>query len=230
MKSTLILLALFLSMGTIPGQNSELPEALEISDFVSKNNTSWTTTDKIYPVGWSKDGLFAYIVSPAVEDLRGEGRMLDFYIFDAVNDKVVFSKSINTYRYIDEGFECNTDDMACAWRDVNYGNVLKTNEIVKISTLKLDTFPITTDTEVIDIQIIDNKLFVKSSVLGIKRVTPKFAHLKIAGYLKSPFENRLLIIAYQAIREQDPEGPDSFYYRNEFSFFGCHLGNGFPGN
>jgi hypothetical protein len=59
----------------------------------------------------------------------------------------------------------------------------------------------------------------------------KGIHLKFSCYLKIPFENRLLIIAYKAIREQDPEDPDSFYYyRNEFSFFGCHLKTGFTSN
>jgi hypothetical protein len=68
----------------VNSQGFTLPEELTYTS--SRHGFNY---DKFYPIGWSKDGKFAYIMEPADE---GSGFYLfEIFILDIVNNKLVWS-------------------------------------------------------------------------------------------------------------------------------------------
>ena len=92
--------------------------------------------DGFYPIGWSKDGKFAYIVEPVDE---GSGfYFFKFMIVDFNNAQVVWKWEIN------ESDKIETGNIAEIWEKHNskFSEELRKNKIIQSDTHRIDTFPI----------------------------------------------------------------------------------------
>ncbi|RLD79666.1 MAG: hypothetical protein DRJ10_08510, partial [Bacteroidetes bacterium] len=77
--------------------------------------------DKLYPIGWSNDGKFAYIVEPADE---GSGFYLfELVVFDLVNNKIIWSWKPD---------ESEEGDLETTWKE-NYENFKETLNKYEVS-------------------------------------------------------------------------------------------------
>jgi len=209
-------------------ENANIPPALDLLKNIQNEYPDIVFKDIFYPVGWSESGLFAYIISPGYEDLRAEGRTLIFNIFDAVNDKTVFSKSIDTYDYTDGKIECSFTDIECAWRDAGFDNELEKYGIYIEKNTNLYELPGNLAIEKFSYKIDNNKLIFISSSYGSKVLTNNFMkNGKIAGFILSPYELRILVISAHIVTEKGSESPNDTYRRLTFRFYGCHLEKGF---
>ncbi len=191
--------------------------------------------DKFFPVGWSKNGLFAYIIEPADE---GSGLYwFEFVILDIVNNKVAWSWKPGE---LDEG------SVSKLWKE-NYElfkKSLRESEIIQQKTFSLKSgktsykgngYDLVLDTKTendpdfgIDV-IKESEINIVSSELGKKQIY----HQKnedyslilgsfIPGYLLSPFDDRIVVI-YQKERN-GYEGPPNVVF---FDLIGSDLIRGF---
>lgn len=227
----LFLLLFFLMQFKAQSQeNNGLPKLVNLLQHAEiKTSGMFSLSDAFYPVGWSENGMFAYIISPSYEDLRAEGRTLDFYVFNAVSDEIVFHERIDTYDYADGIRICESDnnDMLCAWRDVQYDTVLQYYQIKQQTEFLLNPVSFEILGESFQIEIINGDLCIHSSLKGTKKITSNFSHNAVLGYLMSPYELRIIVVAGDAAIEKGAEGPDATYTRIYYNFYGCHLQKGF---
>jgi len=192
--------------------------------------------DKFYPVGWSQDGKFAYIVEPADEACGCY--FFDLYIKDMISDKTIW-----VWNYNDEGKGDNLDKV---WTK-NYtifAAQFKTNKIIQQASFRFNkpTFSysgnqydiimelkLKKDTDFGFDVMKEMKINVKSKQLGTKNIYSykemEYAmvlHADVVGYIKSPYEDRIVVIHTEERRGY--EGPPNVVY---FKLTGCHLREGF---
>lgn len=74
----------------VPFASYETPAALDypIGKPWSQNAGEGSIGDKFYPIGWSRDGKFAYLLEPLVGER--DGHYLEFYIQDMESDKTLW--------------------------------------------------------------------------------------------------------------------------------------------
>ena len=191
--------------------------------------------DKLYPIGWSKNGLFAYIIEPADE---GSGLYwFEIVIFDIVNNKVVWSW---------KPAESEIGNITQTWKE-NYElfrKNLSESEIIQLKAFVLKSGKTSykgNDYEV----ILDSKNeadpdfgFDVIKEVQIHFVSPELGEKKIynqknedyslilgayiPGYLLSPFDDRVVVI-YQKERV-GYEGPPNVVF---FDLIGTDLIRGF---
>ena len=174
--------------------------------------------DKFYPIGWSKDGHFAYIVEPADE-------AAGLYFFEFVIQNMISDKKVWTWKPKDEVEEGSVKQM---WKDYAMVFAEKLNQygIIQQKDIKIEPTEFTNGGNKFKITI-DNKMetcdfgfdvvkatdvFIKSPELGSKRIysyTEKeisYTLSKIvAGVIKSPYEDRIAVIVKTEINGY--EGP-----------------------
>ncbi len=212
---------------------------------------------KIYPLGWSKDGRFAYIRFQDWAD--GIGNYIDF--------KVIVHNLVNdTAETVYRIYECNEiygffKEYGMKVKEEDYGNypnhakifhaiwkkdgVLISKKIAQYGIvqtgLEMKPFPYKSGKTSIDCRLeIDNtdlsldtfgyyrwfKLWAESAGNGKKLIARStndmFINAEIAGYLKSPFEDRIAVVILKTYRGF--EGPPCPI---EPFIFGCHLTKGF---
>ncbi len=191
--------------------------------------------DKIYPIGWSKNGLFAYIIEPADE---GSGLYwFEIVILDIVNNKVAWSWKPK------ETSEGNVGEI---WKK-NYAlfkKSLSESQIIQTKTFALKSGK--TSYKGNDYEVILEAKTENDPDFGfdvIKEVEIKFASPELGekeiynqksddyslilgayvpGYLLSPFDDRVVVI-YQRERV-GYEGPPNVVF---FDLIGSDLIRGF---
>lgn len=204
------------------------PERLTLNGFgepdPNKEPTSTTfLTASFYPIGWSRDGKFAYLVEPPDEACGCY--FAEIVIQDLVTDKILWSE-----RYSSESLEKpEAENLATFWpkKQKQYSAKLAKYGIRPISDPRL-IFPVLEFkddqlTPKIDVRIkTDNDLEVIGNVtvkLESKRRGSKvisresyrkgqisgFRNAEIAGLLKSPFEDRIVVLIVEEHRGW--EGP-----------------------
>ncbi|MBN2893877.1 MAG: hypothetical protein JXL97_18555 [Bacteroidales bacterium] len=225
-KLIYILLFLVISIN-LNSQEIKIPEPVYMDDFFDYKNSSYTMIDVFMPIGWSENGKFAYLMIESYVDLRGEGFLVDFCVFNAVTDKYVYAEIFDTYIFVDDGVQCEDEQIICAWKYLNFDSVLVSNNIHCKDSIELIKFPLNLNNEIFNYKINSNKLIINSSLKGDKTVTNNLNDNEILSAIKSPYEDRILIVAFKSEWEKGPESPDEFYYRIVFSFFGCNLDIGF---
>ncbi len=193
---------------------------------------------KLYPIGWSNDGKFAYIVEPADE---GSGFYLfELIVFDLVNNKITWSWKLD---------ETEEGNIETTWK-ANYENFkenLNKYEITQLAnfelkkgktTFKGNEYQITLDTKTMtqpdfgfDV-IKELKISIESPEIGTKEI---YAHKEdefsmlvgafVPGYLLSPSSERIAVVCQ--MERWGYEGPPNVVF---FELIGSDLLRGFSAN
>jgi len=191
--------------------------------------------DKLYPIGWSNDGKFAYIVEPADE---GSGFYLfELVVFDLVNNKITWSWKPD---------ESEEGDLETTWKE-NYEHFKETLNKYEVSqetefelkkgetTFKGNEYQIVLDTKTetepdfgFDV-VKELKISITSTEIGIKEI---FNHKGkdfsmvvgafVPGYLLSKNNGRVIVICQ--LERWGYEGPPNVVY---FELIGSDLLRGF---
>jgi hypothetical protein len=203
--------------------------------------------EEFYPVGWSKDGKFAYYAEPGDEACGCYFGQL--FILDLKNDRVLWSFDYN-------GLDDQSQEQKNAPKSINdlwgrnrklFSDKLREHQIVPQGRFALLSFPINYDGDQLrtDLKIKENKneetryysgvleaqLQLISKRNGKKTVfentygtdqdaTP--LELKVLGYLKSPFEPRIAVMLTEIHRGY--EGPP---HTTHIKIVGSSLSSGF---
>lgn len=191
--------------------------------------------DRFYPIGWSQNGKFAYIVEPADE---GSGfYWFEIVILDIVNNKLVWSWKPK---------ESAQGDLQSTWKE-NYDlfrNQLALNEIVQQKSFELlptktsykdNDFELVLEAKnvsdpdfgfdvikEIDIRILSAQLGRKLVVNQKEDEYSSVIGAIIPGFLLSPFDDRIVVICKKD--RIGYEGPPNVVY---FELFGSDLARGF---
>ncbi len=191
--------------------------------------------DKFYPIGWSVDGKFAYISEPA--DEATGFYLFEIKIIDVTNDNIVwswkpkdseegdfkstwenfyelFKKQLNSYNIKQiNNFELGSSDFD------NSGNDYSISMKTKSKTNGDYGFDVVTETYV---NIESSKLGQKTVFAQIEKGYSMILAALVSGYIKSPFEDRIIIIC--KFERWGYEGPPNVMF---FKLAGCDLGSGF---
>ena len=196
--------------------------------------------DKLFPIGFSKEGLFAYIVEPADEACGCY--FMNFIITNLKTDNVVweFKYEGSLEDYLEE-----QENMKSIWKKnkLLFEEKLNTFGIIQQKSIKLEKFPVhysgngykatlnsyKKEKEDWGIEVVvQNQIWLTSSRSGKKMVfneafsTDNFIlSANISGFIKSPYEDRIAIMLKQERRGW--EGPPNVI---SFQFIGAHLTDG----
>lgn len=201
-----------------------------------------------YPVGWSEDGKFAYVVRRMLEGVGGS--RTDFVIFDAVEDVRSFHVRHESIPgppgepggeglFAEEGEAEGEESVSLEEMERQFAGALERYSIVKDTGALFKPFPLKINNETYTAEVITTPetdkdafndeigtydVFVVSSSGRKKRITGsndvQGLSLWIAGYFLSPFEPRVLVVI----------GRESFVFEGAEPFFifsGCNLKVGF---
>jgi hypothetical protein len=191
--------------------------------------------DKIYPIGWSKNGMFAYIIEPADE---GSGLYwFELVILDIVNNKVAWSWKPS---------EISEGSVSKIWKE-NYGlfkKNLSESEIIQQKNFSFKSGKTSykgNDYELIldaksetdpdfGFEVVKEvEINIVSPELGKKQIYKKkneeyslILAAYIPGYLLSPFDDRVVVFCQQ--ERNGYEGPPNVVF---FDLIGTDLIRGF---
>ncbi len=174
---------------------------------------------KFYPIGWSKDGMFAYVIEPADE-------AAGLYFFKLIIQNMISDKEV--YRWEPEE-DPEKGSVRQMWKDYNMTFAEKLNEykIIPQKDFKLLGTEFNTEDGRFKVTI-ENKMetdpdfgfevvkttniYLKSSELGTKRIdsyTENDYNLCLGrivqGVIKSPYEKRVAVLVKEELRGY--EGP-----------------------
>lgn len=208
----------------------ELPKELEYTR--SKDGFSY---DRLYPIGWSKDGKFAYIVEPAEEE--SGFYLFEIIILDIVNNKVVWSWKPE---------ESEEGDLATTWKDnyeifekqLNEAEIqqskkfelkatkgsYKGNEYELIMESKTKTDP-DFGVDMVDefiLKIISDELGTKDFYEQKTNSLDYILSAYVPGYLLSPHDDRIVVICH--LERIGATGPPNVVF---FELVGTDLIRGF---
>ncbi|MCF6241845.1 MAG: hypothetical protein L3J74_10940 [Bacteroidales bacterium] len=191
--------------------------------------------DKFYPIGWSKDGKFAYITEPADE---GSGLYLfELVVFDAVNNKNVWSWKPE---------EREEGSLSSTWKN-NYALFKKKLNEYQIeqednielkkgkTSFKGNEYQIVLDTKTetdpdfgFDM-IKEIKITINSPELGTKEIYQSktdeysmYIGAFVPGYILSPYNGRIVVLCQ--LEQAGYEGPPNIVF---FQLIGSDLLLGF---
>jgi uncharacterized protein YfcZ (UPF0381/DUF406 family) len=191
-----------------------------------------------YPIGWSKDGKFAFYTEPADEACGCY--FADIFVIDLRTDKVLWSKKY-------EGKENATENIQSYWRKSRkeFSNKLNQYKIEANPKFTLAKLPIKHKKDTVkidffsDVTFLDDPFSSKGSIViklisaqkGTKTVFEKkytgenyegVMEAQLGGVLQSPFEPRVAIILVKTMRGW--EGPPHI---TQVSVVGADLEKGF---
>lgn len=192
--------------------------------------------DKFYPIGWSKDGNFAYLIEPADEALGNY--MVGLVIMNTISNEVLwdwyskpdveqdmyreeiwnkeyknFKEQLNKYKIIQQR-NIKLSDAYFNYKGKDYVVWLE-KEMVKDPDLGND-------------MVGGSTLYIKSPQLGQKEIIHKkyensmILNQKIAGCIISPYEDRIVVIVRN--ERMGYEGPPNII---EFEISGNNLTTSF---
>jgi hypothetical protein len=219
------------------------------SDYYIKRDYGWETliTEGFYPIGWSKDGKFAYYSEPGDEACGCYFAKL--VILDLRNDKVLWSFDYNGLDRGDGGRKGEPKSINDLWRKNRklFSDKLREHNIVPQGQFALLSFPINYDGDQLttELKIKENKdeetrpygivsqatLQLVSNRSGKKTVLdktfdketdPQPLEMKVLGYTKSPFEPRIAVVLIEVHRGY--EGPP---HTTHIRVVGSSLSSGF---
>lgn len=192
--------------------------------------------ERIYPIGWSEDGDFAYVSLPPDE-------ACGCLFFDVIIQNMVTDQILWHLKYNDEG---EGDNLQSAWWKHKNDIIknLKENKIIPKNRIKLLNFPYTMNNTTFDKKydieytvdadfgfdvVKQQKLTVIADDTKSKTIFnyteddySMLLHSEVLGFLKSPFEERIAIIMLN--KQRGYEGPPHTVH---LKFSGCSLTDGF---
>ena len=218
----------FYSTSISPGVNIYIKKPGELIYDTRKNNG---LKDKFFPIGWSRDGKFAYVVEPADE-------ACGCYFFNIVVQNMVTDKISWKWEYNGDDNSMNLDKIWQANIKM-FSDSLNFYRIQSQSFPSLKKLPVKINNELYDFALAnDTRLDPDFNIAMIRSVTvtlkvngkPKKVIFKtdyeshvlsnaIKGYLKSPYENRVAVLYIKEARGW--EGPPHVL---SFSLIGCKPG------
>ncbi len=242
MKRLVALLVIFVTISPLSAREFHLPAEMEIGESNAK--------DKFYPIGWSKDGKFAYVKFRVVEGGCGTCPFYYFVVQSAVTDAVPFTRRLDGKRM---GVDYSVKPFSEIWEEHYdlFRGKLKEYGIVQQERFtpggiefhyKGSDYKITKKFnkikkefrwfmfEGVETVIERLDLSVLSTRLGGKRVYQfrsgkgvEILNTKILGHLRSPFEDRMLILFLEEHLNQEGGGSAGYTLR----LVGSHLRGGF---
>ena len=207
-------------------------------------------TEEFYPIGWSKDGKFAYYAEPGDEACGCYFGQL--FILDLVNDKVLWSFDYNGLDHQGEDEKNAPKSINDLWRTNRklFSDKLREYDIVPQGRFAFLSFPVIYNGDQLrpDLKIKENKNQETSYYMGVlqarldlisrrqgkKTVFEKTystgkedseaapLELKVLGYVKSPFEPRVAVVMIEIWRGY--EGPP---HTTRVKIVGSSLTSGF---
>ncbi len=227
----LFICPLTLIYGQTTGTNYEMPAVLPL---IRDYNPYDYLVPQFYPFGWSENGKFAYILKT---EMQGRGGYIEsFVILDTITDDFVWYKSFDSVEDNDRDLIFN-----------NFKRQMQENKIIQ-SEISIREPPVKTpdDTITFEFSFVEKKfpdsadeidrmmegyyesytLFGYSQKRGKKKLTHRQGGIAISigilGYIKSPFEERVIVIVKSVSRGW--EGPPNPV---DIDLIGCHLKSGF---
>ncbi len=195
--------------------------------------------DRFYPIGWSKNGNFAYIIEPADEALGNY--MMGVVVVSLVSDEIIWDwytePGVEDDLYREDVWKKNYDNFK---ENLNkYGIIQERNMKMEDAyfTSKNKDFILRIETEKNDgndmgIETVSkSRIYLKSPKLGEKLVAEKnydasmILGQQIVGCFISPYEDRIAIVVKS--ERWGYEGPPNIV---EFEIFGSNLLTGFQNN
>ncbi|MBN2892268.1 MAG: hypothetical protein JXL97_10395 [Bacteroidales bacterium] len=207
------------------------PEELTYNQSVSE-----VLVNKFYPIGWSKDGNFAYITEPADEGLGNY--MVGVVIVNLVSDEILWSwytdPVVDEDLYREDIWKKHYDDFK---ENLNKYGIIQVRKIKMEDTYfsyEKNDYVVRVETKTeedpdlnIDL-IMGCDIFIKSPQLGEKKIASVeyeqslILGQQISGCLISPFEDRIVVIIKN--ERWGYEGPPDVV---EFEIYGSNLTTGF---
>lgn len=205
---------------------------------------------RFFPLGWSRDGKFAYIVEN-YEDAVGVGPIYSWRIVDTVTDEIVWRKGLQYDAWEEEYYEFQTNqrlaeeqieyfEYAFSKRIAEYRSDLEGYGIVYDPNIEFMAFPYETagmqyNASIVDITegfvhiadfITGYRVVVERSIGDSKTVKHEketaILGVKVAGLFVSPFEKRICIVLFETWRGfEGPPNPSNLV------LVGSHLEYGY---
>jgi hypothetical protein len=174
---------------------------------------------KFYPIGWSKDGKFAYVIEPADE-------AAGLYFFKLKVQNMISDKDVYTWEPEDDP---ETGSVKQMWKDnqMTFATNLNEHKIIPQSDIKLlgtefstedGKFKVTientmeTDPDFGFEVVKTTNIYIKSAELGTKKI---YSYTEndynqclgriVQGVIKSPYEKRIAVLVKEELRGY--EGP-----------------------
>lgn len=240
-----ILFLLIFAFGCKTGQNNsgEDLDTETVSDeyffpeeIIYNQSISEVLVDKFYPIGWSKDGNFAYLIEPADEGLGNY--MFGIVIINLVSDKVLWDwytdPTVEEELYREDIWKKQYEDFSTQLN--KYGIIQVRNIEMKDTYFTYDKkdYVVRAETQTeedkdINIELVNHcDIYIKSPELGEKLIASLNYEMsmilgqQITGCLISPFEDRVVVILKN--ERWGYEGPPDVV---EFEVFGTNLLTGF---
>lgn len=251
MRKCLLLILIVLISGSFVSANNSAnmyPKIYHSKDFAGRSDADYYMDLMFAPVGWSKDGKFAYIteIDPggAWYDVTGFFRWV---IQDTVTDKILWQSEGGLEKGLPEDLLMSEDkEQIFKWVFPNmskrYQPYFKKYGIILNTNLELSSFPLIYKKSNYQGSIIDvyreteyeipdliSKYKVILSRNNVKKIVNQYNNnhsavldVQIAGYIKSPYEPRIAIALVNVCRGwEGPPNPVGF------SFIGSHLEKAF---
>ena len=218
-----------------------LPQELRLKEY----DESQFYPERLYPIGWSKSGVFAYI-KESLQDAAGFVEYA-FVLQDMVSDSIVWSHVVQLDGDYYENYSERTGiKVVWAQNAELFSRELRKHGISQEAKFELFSFPIRTRDDSIDVRLehipeeiedpesYSGRLLIPTEVrmkVHSQRLGEKQAYystfgfdvaVSVEGYLKSPFEERIaVILSYESPGHHGP--PDYVNY----VLVGVHLEKGF---
>lgn len=253
MKRSYIFLALIslIIMGSSLGIKAETPGSTSFnifhtSDFYDHDNSEEYLIDLLFvPIGWSKDGKFAYIkeIDPGGADYYETG-LFRWVVQDMVTDKILWlSEKEKPGDYPEKYWQMDNEELF-HWMlrkfMAKYRPKLEKYGIVLDTKLEVERFPLKYKNAEYRGFLMD---IVRGTVYDIPDLIKEYKNcvakddiikvlghakdkylvdVRIGGYVKSPHEGRIALLTCELVRGW--EGPP---HTVEFGVVGCHLEYGY---
>jgi hypothetical protein len=263
--SAILIFTIYSAAGSLPGRaQNRQPGAFytqpakvgldglirrRFSEYYIKRDYGWETliTEGFYPIGWSKDGKFAYYSEPG--DEACDCYFAKLIILDLVSDKVLWSFDYDSGNAEGEGRKNPPTTITTLWKEKRklFSDKLREHNIVPQRPFSLLLFPIkqagdqlTTELKIKENKDEETRLYgiVNQATLqlisrrnGKKTILdktydtetdPSPLDLKVLGYTKSPFEPRIAVVMIEIHRGY--EGPP---HTTHIKIVGSSLSSGF---
>lgn len=217
-------------------------------DFYGKPNTQYQLIiEEFFPIGWSKDGKFAYYVEPPDEACGCYFGQL--FILDLKSDKVLWSFEYNGLDEVDPDRKGAPKSINDLWRTNRklFSDKLREHKIVPQGQFAFLSFPVNYKGDQLspELKIKENKNEETSYYSGVLQAQLQLVSkrngrktvfentygkpedatpldLKVLGYVKSPFEPRIAVMLIEVWRGY--EGPP---HTTRIKIVGSSLEGGF---
>ena len=208
------------ALDNLAGIQASETEPIESSDSVSVNST-------FFPLGFSKNGRFAYIYIQDIDGFCG-CYFGGFRVVNLINDSI----ERETFNELHVKSRKEALDQLLSVRGAEFLAIIEEFGISSLANKKPGNFPLATESDVYDVEYIrppDENLESKgmlsliSQTKGRKPISTEVdgSRSPVRGYFRSPFEHRIAIVC------ASPKYILEHEFHWEFVVLGAHLETGF---